>query len=372
MGNKNSSMANAADSGTTQEEDGGATDALTGSVSRDEALGPGPELLASLQSLEENSDYTVLPHSLHQIAEAYSLQEEYKWAIQFLELEKLYHEQVLSNLAALQENWESQWKEKRNAESALPAEADGLSQNHMDTLSHICMTHLRPSSSSNPKQKSLASILEVIQSKNDTLQFCHDEVARLKSQLIDAKGKSKFPRLGPQDRDCGDEEEAYEEGQEVEEEEQCEGTPEEEEVKVEWPTGVAQASEKDLAKLSNKQGNSSPDGLVSILKRRRASLDGLPPPSSSTETKQNSKRKVRFSEPEDGTEHEEVGGDSCLILLLLCLVTVVISLGGTALYCTLVDTYSNICIDFTHNVDFYLSYVRRFFEELGHWLPFRT
>lgn len=30
MGNKNSSMANAADSGTTQEEDGGATDALTG------------------------------------------------------------------------------------------------------------------------------------------------------------------------------------------------------------------------------------------------------------------------------------------------------------------------------------------------------
>lgn len=63
---------------------------------------------------------------------------------------------------------------------------------------------------------------------------------------------------------------------------------------------------------------------------------------------------------------DEVGGDSCLILLLLCLVTVVISLGGTALYCTLVDTYSNIC------VDFYLSHALRFFEELGHWLPFRT
>lgn len=44
--------------------------------------------------------------------------------------------------------------------------------------------------------------------------------------------------------------------------------------------------------------SSSPDGLVSILKRRRASLDGLPPPSSNV-TKQNSKRKVRFSEPED-------------------------------------------------------------------------
>lgn len=47
--------------------------------------------------------------------------------------------------------------------------------------------------------------------------------------------------------------------------------------------------------------SSSPDGLVSILKRRRASLDGLPPPSD-VATKQNSKRKVRFSEPEDGIE----------------------------------------------------------------------
>lgn len=47
--------------------------------------------------------------------------------------------------------------------------------------------------------------------------------------------------------------------------------------------------------------SSSPDGLVSILKRRRASLDGLPPPSINA-SKQNSTRKVRFSEPEDGAE----------------------------------------------------------------------
>lgn len=51
--------------------------------------------------------------------------------------------------------------------------------------------------------------------------------------------------------------------------------------------------------------NTSPDGLVSILKRRRASLDGLPPPSSNM-GKQNSKRKVRFSEPEEGVEQGTV------------------------------------------------------------------
>lgn len=55
--------------------------------------------------------------------------------------------------------------------------------------------------------------------------------------------------------------------------------------------------------------NSSPDGLVSILKRRRASLDGLPPPSNTT-NKQTSKRKVRFSEPEDGSEHGTVRASS--------------------------------------------------------------
>lgn len=58
----------------------------------------------------------------------------------------------------------------------------------------------------------------------------------------------------------GEEEgEMYEEGQEVEVEEEaesglCEESPEEEEVKVEWPTGVPQASDKDLAKLSNTEG----------------------------------------------------------------------------------------------------------------------
>ncbi|XP_038164467.1 consortin-like [Cyprinodon tularosa] len=185
-----------------------------------------------------------------------------------------------------------------------------------------------------------------------------------------------------------DREEALEEGQEVEAEGQTvcgEDTPEEEEVKVEWPSGVTQASDKDLAKLSNTEGHmeadrltdgfvsasSSSDGLVSILKRRRASLDGLPPQSDSAD-KQNSRRKVRFSEPEDGLDQDELGGDSCLILLLLCLITVVISIGGTALYCTLVDTYSNICTDFTQNVDFYITNARGFLEGLGQWLPLQT
>ncbi|XP_068198730.1 consortin, connexin sorting protein b [Antennarius striatus] len=374
MGNKNAIPLKHPNAGTTIKEEGMCISSVTG----DGAPGPSPELLASLQSLRENSDYTLLPLSLHQIAESYSLKEDYHWAIQFLQLEKLYHERVLSNLDALQENWESQWREKKNTDCGLSSETDTISERHMEILSEICRTHLRPSI--RMEQNTLNTTLS--NESNDMLS-CHHEVSTPETTGWDEEQEQSckssesgglFQHTDHQEGGEEEEEEGggpYEEGQEVdEEEERGGGTPEEEEVKVEWPTGVPQASDKDLAKLSHTEGSSSPDGLVSILKRRRASLDGLPPPSNNIT--QNAKRKVRFSEPEDGIEQDEVGGDSCLILLLLCLVTVVISIGGTALYCTLVGSYTNICTDFTHNVDFYVINLWGFFEGLRHWLPLQT
>lgn len=38
---------------------------------------------------------------------------------------------------------ESQWREKNNADSSLPAETDGVDEKHIETLSQICRTHLR-------------------------------------------------------------------------------------------------------------------------------------------------------------------------------------------------------------------------------------
>ncbi|CAJ1077304.1 consortin%2C connexin sorting protein b [Xyrichtys novacula] len=362
MGNKNATLPKCPGAGTTQKEEGACMDSASGSASGDGPPGPSPELLASLQSLRENSDYTLLPTSLHQMAEAYSLKEEYQWAIQFLQLEKMYHERLLSNLDTLQETWESQLRDQMNSGGSLPDETDFISWKHIETLSQICRTHHRPS------VRHTEHDAGDVQSKKETLQSCCDGVNKLETTLGD---EDTDPN--PTSSESGSHQEGREEerGDGEDEEETYEETPEEEEVKVEWPTGVPQASDKDLAKLSHTEGSSAPDGLVSILKRRRASLDGLPPPSNIV-TKQNSKRKVRFSEPEDGIEQDEVGGDSCLILLLLCLVTVVISIGGTALYCTLVDTYSNICTDFTQNVDFYVMNIRRFFEGLRHWLPLQT
>lgn len=55
-----------------------------GSVSRDGPPGPSPELLASLQSLRENSDYTLLPHSLHQVCACVFVSVGASWSIFFL------------------------------------------------------------------------------------------------------------------------------------------------------------------------------------------------------------------------------------------------------------------------------------------------
>ncbi|XP_010898911.1 consortin, connexin sorting protein b isoform X2 [Esox lucius] len=340
--------------------------------------GPSPDLLASLQTLGEHSDHTLLPQSLHQIAEAYSLEEDYQWAVQFLQLERLYHERLLSNLAALQEDWERQWRERNRA-----AENHSIGQEHIEILSQICRTHKRP------MVRAVKSMDDAVQKDiHNTRGQCEGTDRETSpshyGKVTSNTGRQTTPTAAdPADGEGeeeeggekGGEEEGVEEvdvdGQEVDEEEVFEESPEEEVKVVEWPAGVPQASAKDLVKLSHVDESTSPDGLVSILKRRRASLDGLPPEGPDT-AKQNSKRKVRFSEPEDGMEPDEMGGDSCLILLLLCLVTVVISLGGTALYCALVDTYSNICTDFSHNLDFYLMYIQRFLDGFKPWLPLRS
>nr|XP_046154801.1 consortin, connexin sorting protein b [Oncorhynchus gorbuscha]XP_046154802.1 consortin, connexin sorting protein b [Oncorhynchus gorbuscha] len=383
MGNKSSSPSRDPDTDTTQGEER----TNTGTASGRGHPGPSPDLLASLQSLGEHNDHTLLPQSLHQIAEAYSLDEDYQWAVQFLQLEKLYHERLLSNLAALQEDWESQWRERnRVAVSTSPAETNSTGQEHIEMLSQICRTHQRPMLSA---KMSMADT--VLKDSHNTRGQCdgrekerspshhgkvrvNNPVRQSEEDVKETTSTGAVPDMA--EEEGGEEgergkEELEEEGQGVDEEEVFEESPEEEVQVVEWPVGVPQASAEDLDKLSQVEESSSADGLVSILKRRRASLDGLPPEGPDA-AKRNSKRKVHFSQPEDGMEPDEVGGDSCLILLLLCLVTVVISLGGTALYCTLADTYSSICIDFSHNIDFYVVHVQRFLDRLSHWMPIRS
>ncbi|GLD49036.1 consortin, partial [Lates japonicus] len=95
---------------------------------------PNPALLESLEQLAQRGDDTHLPHYLHQIAEAFVLQEDYQRALWCIQLERLYHQRVLNNLNTLQEQWESQCKRT----------SSDLETQHLDALKHICQTHSRP------------------------------------------------------------------------------------------------------------------------------------------------------------------------------------------------------------------------------------
>uniref|UniRef100_A0A3Q1AW62 Consortin N-terminal domain-containing protein n=1 Tax=Amphiprion ocellaris TaxID=80972 RepID=A0A3Q1AW62_AMPOC len=100
------------------------------------ATGPIPSqaLLESLEQLAQKGDDGRLPHYLHQIAEAFVLHEDYQRALWCVQLERDYHQRVLDNLNALQEQWESQCR----------GSSSDLATQHLDALKHICQTHSRP------------------------------------------------------------------------------------------------------------------------------------------------------------------------------------------------------------------------------------
>ncbi|KAM9409237.1 consortin [Pholidichthys leucotaenia] len=484
---------------------------------------PNPALLESLKQLAQRGDDTNLPQHLHQIAEAFVLQEDYQCALWCLHLERLYHQRVLDNLNALQEQWESRC-------GRTPSD---LATQHLDTLKDICQTHSRPrardaesvsgdslipnsegsgvlsscisahQSRGGMEQRAADSFYPVMPSINlpdgpnspensykDREDPCRDLDGNDTSQLTDKQshvggvgeagggegdttsviGNGLHPStagemdqsmpaelqgedLGPaQEKEAKEEEEEesdVEEAEEALEMEDGEGEEEEDEAKneeldshfsqnrlpvetlvsgaevesqqlhqdapahdklneatqlcqeiqeahhsqeadmkqQEQPAEVKEEEEVEedydpdqadiireapsldaMAKLITVEEISPATGLVSILKKRSASVDNTSVSFSSEARleKPTAKRRVRFKVPDDGYD-QDVGGDSCLLLFLLCLITVMISLGGTAFYCALGDAHSSVCQDFSRNADFYIGQIRRGIAQIQYW-----
>lgn len=120
----------------------------------------------------------------------------------------------------------------------------------------------------------------------------------------------------------------------------------------------------ELAKRIQIEESIHPEGLVSILKKGNSDKEIR-----QTQQKQ-SKRRVRFQDPQDTFDQDEGTGDSCLLLVLLCIVTVLLSVLGTALYCTFGDLESSVCRDFTTQMDFYCTQFEQGIAKVKHWLLF--
>ncbi|KAK7150938.1 hypothetical protein R3I93_012013 [Phoxinus phoxinus] len=329
-----------------------------GTLSGIEPPGPSPSLLASLQSLVEENDHMLLPHSLHQIAEGYFLEEDYQWAVEFLHLEKLYHERLLSNLASIQKKWESQRKISIQTESNSTLNANGTDREreHMEVLSHICRTHQRPNFS-------LEKNMDDINLQNSPTHVTEHRRSKQEQASVNSTGRENRAD------DC-----SWLEA-EQEPEENCELNEEEEEEEEEdleedeyWNEELQDDTDFDgqvpVDELDSLIQTFPSNGLVSILKKRVCVKETK----NATPQKNSTKRKVRFREPDDDFDQDEVSGNSCLVLLLLCLATVVISMGGTALYCLVGEAYSNVCVDFSQNVEFFFGPVRRGVGALTQWL----
>ncbi|XP_016129533.1 consortin-like [Sinocyclocheilus grahami] len=429
-------------------------------------------LVASLQELGEQGEHPLLPQCLHQIAESYMREEDYERAVRFIQLERLYHERLLSNLAALQQQWERRRSLVGQCQDGPEDRDTDLDAEHLEKLRHICRTHRQPAwivekcelskvqrnsviretqegeqnlntqelSCSSGKvmedQSTSEAQQEVIQhedcsstasqSHQSEQQYdpsspavtdsssspaCEDAGAEEESASMAASHRDATPEPhSPMDTALPDDVEAQpvmegtgdtvdtgqdvvesvphtkqEDGGEVEEALKLEeGGADQLPLEQEVPEKTAELELEengngvesldimhvsmldDMAKRIQVEEITPAAGLVSILKRR-VSLEGANS-SVPAAPKPVSKRKVRFHEPDEGLDHDEVGGDSWLLLLLLCLATVVISVGGTALYCTFGDAQSSVCTDFSHNMDFYIGRVQRGMDELKHWL----
>ncbi|KAF4070986.1 hypothetical protein AMELA_G00279730 [Ameiurus melas] len=314
---------------------------LDGSASGTSAPGPSPAFLDTLSSLGENTDHMLLPHSLHQIAEAYFLEEDYHWAFQFLHLEILYHERLLANLASMQKDWEFQWKAVSQANncSRVTIHFTETEAKHMNSLKRICRTHQRPNHSVDK---------QVIEESIRVQQTSTGKPFQMKEW-------TEQSWTDPEEEN-GDKEENTEEALDAESLQ---------EVVQEEVARIQQLSGEELTELVEVEETFPSIGLVSILKKRACPEECSPvnpsPPRSS------SKFKVRFRETDALLDNDEVGEDSCLFFLVLCLVTVVFSMGSTMLYCFLGGAYSNICTDFSHNMDYYFGFVCRVVDTLTPW-----
>ncbi|KAM9435903.1 consortin, connexin sorting protein b isoform 2-T3 [Clarias gariepinus] len=282
--------------------------------------GPSPAFLATLSSLGEHTDHMLLPRSLHQIAEAYFYEENYQWAVQFLHLEMLYHERLISNIASMQKDWESQGKAVSQAKisSSVRIPCTETETKCMNALNFICRTHQRP--------------------------YCNVKKISAENPL-----KMKDWTEDPEE-EKGDEEDREALGQEALTEE----------VQKEVP-GRQKLSREEVAELIKVEETFTSNGLISILKKRTRTPEESSPVDTSP-TRSSSKLKVHFIETNDLLDNDDEGEDSCLFFLALCLVTVVISMGGTMLYCALGGAYSNICSDFSHNMNFFLGVVYQVVE----------
>ncbi|ELK36026.1 Consortin [Myotis davidii] len=286
-------------------------------------------LFSLIRGEVEQLDSRALPLCLHQIAESYFQEEDYEKAMKFIQLERLYHERLLANLSAVQEQWETKWKTVQPRAATSPRNSEkGFNGEDFERLTKFCATHQDPLLSKSKAEDYLSSLLAgCLRGAEDSPSGEEEDDPDLLPDLSPDEASYSLQDDPPSPSD-------------------------------------GSLSLDDLARRIEVAEVAPAAGLVSILKKRNDAVGDHPAPMQQKPPK----RRVRFQEMDDNLDQDEAGSGSCILLVLLCVATVLLSVGGTALYCALGDLESPVCTDFAHNVDFYYTKLLRGVAELKRWV----
>nr|XP_047908061.1 consortin isoform X2 [Anser cygnoides] len=154
-------------------------------------------LFSLLREEVEQMDSKILPLCLHQIAETYFQEEEYEKAMKFIQLERLYHEQLLANLSSIQEQWERKWKTAVSSPvRTLRNAAKELSSEELEKLTKVCSSHQQPQA---PKNKPVAA--EITWESGCLLQLMGSEDSKKREAAAFKSGTETCPGIGPKKED---------------------------------------------------------------------------------------------------------------------------------------------------------------------------
>uniref|UniRef100_A0A8B9UUN4 Consortin, connexin sorting protein n=2 Tax=Anas TaxID=8835 RepID=A0A8B9UUN4_9AVES len=154
-------------------------------------------LFSLLREEVEQMDSKILPLCLHQIAETYFQEEEYEKAMKFIQLERLYHEQLLANLSSIQEQWERKWKTAVSSPvRTLRNSAKELSSEELEKLTKVCSSHQQPQA---PKNKPVAA--EITWESGCLLQLKGSEDSKKREATAFKSGTETCPGIGPKKED---------------------------------------------------------------------------------------------------------------------------------------------------------------------------
>ncbi|XP_014383731.1 PREDICTED: consortin [Myotis brandtii] len=318
-------------------------------------------LFSLIRGEVEQLDSRALPLCLHQIAESYFQDEDYEKAMKFIQLERLYHERLLANLSAIQEQWETKWKTVQPRAATSPRNSEkGFNGEDFERLTKFCATHQDPLLS-----KSKTAAAETALGRESFAQSAVSEGPQGSGAAAEEPERGTCPGMEP----SGESQQREETPGSGEDDPDLlpDLSPDEASYSLQDdPPSPSDGSLSldDLARRIEVAEVVPAAGLVSILKKRNDAVGDHP----AQMQQKPPKRRVRFQEIDDNLDQDEAGSGSCILLVLLCVATVLLSVGGTALYCAFGDLDSPVCTDFADNVDFYYTKLLRGVAELKHWV----